>query len=104
MKNITINGVDFELVTGKKAAADIIADVNRTNLVNITDLYNRPSNTKINIFSDWTKWYYEIEKISGRFGCMRGGSSTFSIGGYIETADNDIYLYITKNHNKAVLV
>lgn len=102
MKKTMINGREFEVVSGCKAKQEIIEDVNRTNLVSIFDIYGRPSYTKIDIYNTWCKWFDGLN-VSGLFGCMRGGSSTFSIGARYETPDGQtIYLYITKEHNRIV--
>ena len=101
-KNVTINGIDFEVVTGKKASENIINDIDSTYLTDIFSIYGRPSQTKIEIYYEWEKWFDEIG-VSGYFGCMRGGSSTFSIGAkYEDETGRRVYLYITKDHNRVV--
>ena len=105
MNTIIINGKEFEKIneTTKQAAA-LVSDISRTTKKDIFGIYGRPSVTKIKIYQSWKNWYKGISDNDNNFGCMRGGSSTFSIGGIIEEANRTIYLYITKDHNRAVVI
>lgn len=103
-KTITINGVDFENITAPKQRAGIIDDINSTYLSSLFDIYNRPSNTKIDIFHEWSTWFEDIDAGAGRFGCLRGSSNTFSIGAVTSYAGRELYFYITKDHNRVVVV
>ena len=101
-KTITINGVEFENITAPKQRAAIVDDIDRTSLVSIFDIYNRPSNTKIDIFNEWENFFDDIS--SARFGCLRGSSNTFSYGAVASYAGRELYFYITKDHNRVVVV
>lgn len=103
MKKININGIDFEVVNGAAGRDFIQSTVNRSSLKKITDIYNRPSKEKINIFYNWIKWFDQINKLEGQIGVTGGNCHTYSIGGWYTTNAGRVYLYITKSHNKAVI-
>ena len=99
MKTEIINGVNFNVITGKKAAADIQRNydffISRYGRRGLYDAYKTPSDAKISIWQEWSNF---ADEIGGRAVVMGAGSHTFSIG--IKT-DNKIF-YITKGYNKVV--
>ena len=104
-KHAEINGVMFENISAfTKKGMSIVTDIETHNLLNLFDLYNRPSNIKQNIYEDWKKWFFEIDNCISNFGCLRGSSMTFSIGAYFIYKDCACWCYITKSHNYVVRV
>ena len=106
MKYTTINGINFEIVTGKKATESIIKRYNwccnNTRYIarNIFQAYARPSNAKIRIFDKWEKY---IQEINGH-NLMITGISCHYFSLMFELSEpntNKRYIaYITASHNK----
>lgn len=83
-KTITINGANFE---PKKY------EICKNGICDIYDLYEKPSQAKIDAFDE------RDERLDGIY-WMRGGSHFFSIFGYITDEDGERYeVYITRDHN-----
>lgn len=103
MKTLTINGINFEVVTsGTKSANAIIQDITSSDLMGLYSIYKTPSVAKVRIFEEWRVWFSGIEGSGKRIGCLRGSSHSFSIGGVANIDGCKAYLYITKAHNKVV--
>ena len=104
-KEVEVNGVMFENINPySKKGLSVVSDIEKHELVDLFDIYDRPSNTKIDIYEDWKKWFLEIDTCIINFGCLRGSSHTFSIGAFFVYNDCAHWCYITKSHNYVVRV
>lgn len=77
----------------------------------IYDAYKRPSHAKVKAWETWQEWYrtlpaelggHDVEKY-GMFVSSRC-TSNFTISAKLTKGERLIYLFITKDHNKAVIV
>ena len=99
MKIFTINGIDFEMQNNS------ITDTIFTNLLygkhcDLFDYYERPSQTKINIWDSWVEWFCQTDGILSWSVCG-ANSNQFSIEATYQDINGDCYkLYITKAHNR----
>lgn len=101
-KTITINGVDFKVVRPTtKEGISIINDVRYSDHKDLYDIYDRPSETKRDIWRGWCEWLKGVSDTN--IWCLRGSSHAFSIAGNIELDGVKGYLYITKSYNKVIM-
>ena len=112
MKYLELNGKSLEIVkSSTKQGQSIINTVLRSRGLVIDEAYKRPSNTKIDIYNSWWKWYTELENLTdcetsvdfGRFGVCSYNSNFFTLSGLVHRGEKDIYLYITSSHDKVVI-
>ena len=101
MKTITINNVEFELIKPRKKVEPFIGYHCDENCIFYH--YDRPSQTKINIWQKWVKWSNTCEhgKVWA-FEIAAHNCMMFTIAGLYEDEDGNEYnLYITRDHNRA---
>ncbi len=109
MKTLTINGVDFEVKTPRKNTVTIFEAYSYLNRYKHRDLwscYSKPSEAKTSIYSQWLKWYTDVDNTLTEF-CITGyNSMCFSLGAlYTDIKTNTHYLLsITKAHNVATVL
>jgi len=102
-RTIEINNVTFELTVPRKEVSAIERE-KWDGMNAIFECYDRPSIYKQQIWNDWYLW--SIKTIGVRsfyisgYNCMR-----FTISGLYEDENGNKYnLYITRDHNRAILV
>ena len=102
MRTITIGNIDFELtVLRKRVATPITGRLGSRD--DIFQWYNRPSDTKISKWHDWLDWAYTTVGVVVFEICSANGYQ-FAIHGYYIDDDGKCYnLYITRDHNRAIL-
>ena len=100
MSRITVNERTFEIVKSSTKQADAIRWTLRGWYKDFEDLYERPSETKREIYKDWRDWFTEVDGFIE--GCT-GNSMTFSIYGYINIDGQMCPVQITKEHNRIVM-
>lgn len=63
--------------------------------------YDRPSNTKINIWMDWADWFNANGSV--KYGIPSYNCNFFTVDGIIRDSETGIlwYVYITYAHSKA---
>jgi hypothetical protein len=107
---VYINNKCFEVVASKDLYAHLLN--NRVNYYydDIYDAYARPSQEKRDIFFSWLDWVNELEETSDKINFLYDlkitgrNSNTFSLTGWVNISDIYIVIYITKSHNRAVVV
>lgn len=98
-KNITINGVNFELNTKGTVMNPVIF------YKSVYDVYGRCSVAKQRIWDSWAKWFNECN--SHMYGVTSHNCHFFSIAGCVTWIDEETgeaveyYLKITPAHNFA---
>ena len=95
MKTIMINNVSFEI--GKPIT---LLDIPTIKRISVTDVYGRPSLTKIAIYEDWERWFLDND---GYCGVASHSCNFFTIKGRVidQTTNKEYYCYITASHNRA---
>ena len=115
MKNyLSLAGKHFEVVNPNTKEGQTI--INRfehpwKKYEDIYDAYTYPSLTKVDIWRTWKDWFTALPDTDGGhylYGwdmfIQSKNIAAFSISAMIEKGNRLIYLYITKEHNKAVIV
>lgn len=88
---LNVNGTVFEYNTVNK-----VADVS-IGYRDIDDVYNRPSETKCDIWRRWDSWFCA----NNGYCSIKGyNCNFFSIHGYFEYDNEKYYAIITHGHNK----
>ena len=89
-KTITINGVKFEKVKGG------VNNIN-TNLKDIYQCYDRPSQAKISIFKEWVEYAREVG--ASNWGIASYNANIFTFDFMFSYNDVVYYAHITPSHN-----
>lgn len=100
-KYVKINGVDFELCRPYKGKAIIWGYAGHGTHSNIYECYNRPSVYKVEIWDDWCRFFWNLEKAEwwiNSHNCMM-----FTISAFVEWQNVKYFLSITKYHNRAYI-
>ena len=98
MKLLKINSKNFELIKPKQLPN--YNDVAFHSRWDLFSFYGRPSQRKIDIWSDWIEWFCDTDGISNYY-VSSAGSSTFAItASYRDSEGNKYIMYITKSHNR----
>ena len=102
MRKIEINGVTFELTIPRRTVHPTHGYICVESC--IFNWYDRPSQYKVEIWKDWVRWARETKGIEvfeiGGANCFQ-----FSIIGLYVAEDGKVYnIYITSDHNRAILV
>lgn len=99
-KTITINGREFEVTKREyKNMCDVIRTAGRT----LNYYYNRPSTTKEAINNEWFLWRCETPNINF-WGVSGANTSTFSYTAHYTEGEHEYILYITRDHNRAIII
>lgn len=96
----------FEIVpTGTKEAASIISKC-ICNGLSLDSCYDRPSQTKIEIYGKWMEWFRLIGGVDfTHTGVSSYNAQIFTLQGVRHTQDGHTeYFYITPSYNKVVMV
>lgn len=113
MKYLEFAGRRFELVNADSVAGKAIVNrcLSPIQYSNIYDAYDRPSQTKIEIWDDWKKWFDNIHNIeqshksySGFMFIYSRCTTNFTIVFNAVKGERTIFGYISKDHNKAVII
>ena len=101
MKTITINGEYFELTQPRTETHPIQGRIG--DYTDIYEFYNRPSQYKTGIWSEWLQWAHGVDGLTA-FNISSANCFAFTISGCV-TIDGITYnLYITRDHNRAIQV
>lgn len=103
-QTITINGETFELFKSESSESEPI--IRGAVYDEIYDVYDRPSQFKVNVWRAWCDWCFELNASDNpctlsicSHNCMQ-----FSISGKV-LFDGKLYsLWITRDHNRAYLI
>ena len=104
MKYTNINGIDFE--THKSKRTKEMIDWHMKNYLNrdLYDHYEKPSNSKLEIYKNWLDWYLSTDYVLAfevtsanifgfTLGCVLVEPKTIKIIGYIRITKEHNYLY-----------
>lgn len=96
-ESIRLNGEYFELDTKERTQETAISRCD------VSDVYDRPSTTKIAIFNEWSNWFLNND---GYCGVASHNSNFFTIQGYVtdKLTGKRYYCYITHAHNRCIEV
>lgn len=105
MKYININGVDFELANKELSFYGTI-NTFHTDGVTVSDVYGRPSATKLAIEDEWIRWFNELPKTPSwqydyKFGVRSHNCNFFTLHGIISWENEWYYISISHAHNRA---
>ena len=97
MKQITINGINFEL--SKKPITEMPYYSGRR----LEDCYNRPSYAKENIYEWWFNWFhsFDYENKIGYITVHSYNIMIFTLTMAVKFENKLYHLYITPSHNYA---
>lgn len=113
MKYLDFAGRRFELVNADTVAGQTIVNrcLSPVRYSNIFEAYGRPSQTKVEIWDDWKEWFNNIRNIeqshktySVFIFIYSRCTSNFTIVFNAVKGERNIFGYITKDHNKAVII
>ena len=99
MKQININGVNFELTKP-------IKELSYYNGIRLEDCYDRPSYKKSRIYWDWCDWFntFDCNDKLGDITIHSYNTFMFTLTMAVKWNDNIYHLYITPSHNYATEV
>lgn len=89
-EKITINGVNFEKVKGG------VNNIN-TNLKDIYQCYDRPSQAKVNIFKEWCDFAKKVD--ASNYGIASYNANIFTFDFMFSYENAIYYAHITPSHN-----
>ena len=89
-EKILINGVEFEKVRGS------VNDIN-TNLKDIYQCYDRPSQAKVSIYNDWCDFAKKVD--ASNWGIASYNANIFTFDFCFKYEDKKYYAHITPCHN-----
>lgn len=106
MKNVEINGVQFE-VSKRRYTRDEITSIALDGGRNLYHFYDRPSHAKESIYQEWLDWSHGVNGLF-YWGVRSANTFQFTLGGIIENDGNvvdelgrgDYVVYITASHNR----
>ena len=100
MKEMIIGGKAFEVHKSKMYPVACIYAFDRSE---IFEHYDRPSQVKISIWNRWCDWCCDLMIEGYDIGIQIESANCFqfTITGRIEIEGEEVYLWITKNHNRA---
>ena len=107
MKYTKINGVYFETIKSKKTEAMINYHDKNFNHRDLSDYYEKPSEAKRAIYTDWIRWYLEADETIYNFEITSANTFGFTFGGlFVDSETFEIigYIRITKEHNRLYLI
>ena len=103
MKTMEVNGIVFEVTQARKYESSRILFIKKSTGQGLSYFYNRPSETKKEIYNEWERWAYETKGCE-YFGITGANCMTFSIGFLLEYDEHYYIGIVTKAHNKLIKV
>lgn len=113
-KKLKFCGIEFELINEPTKEGQAIIERFEHPYKRYTDIYDAysyPSSRKVAIWDEWQQWFKNLpdsenghEVIAWEMFIGSRCTSNFTISAMATKGNRAIYMYITRDHNKAVII